>query len=95
MNYETLAKSDVLVVSPDPRKSPDEFWLRKMGVLVDTPIYVRLLKFCVGIAVCCVCYKRRRQIKSRFIMGIVSMRASKNKKKMRKKDSDIHLKDRC
>jgi hypothetical protein len=95
MNYETLAESDVLVVSPDPRKSPDEFWLRKMGVLVDTPIYVRLLKFCVGIAVCCVCYKRRRQIKSRFIMGIVSMRASKNKKIMRKKDSDIHLRDSC
>ncbi len=96
MNYDTLEESDVLVVSQDPRKSPDEFWLRKMGVLVDTPMYVSLLKLCVGIAIICyVCYKRRRQIKSRFIMGIVSMRASKNKKKMKKKGSNIHLKDGC
>lgn len=97
MKYDTLAESDVLVVSQDPRKSPDEFWLRKMGVLVDTPMYVSLLRLCVGIAFCYVCYKRRRQIKSRFIRSRVSiraLRASKNKK-MKKKDSNLRLKDGC
>ena len=95
IKYDTLKESDVLVVSQDPRKSPDEFWLRKMGVLVDTPMYVILLKLCASIAILYVCYKRRRQIKSRFIKGRVSLRACKNKKKMKKKGSNLHLKDGC
>ena len=92
LNYDTLAENNVLVVSQDPRKSPDEYWLRKMGVLVDTPIYVSILKLCVGIAIFYVCYKRRMQIKSRLIRIRVSLRSCKNKRKMKKKSSNLHLK---
>ena len=93
INYDTLAENKVLVVSQDPRKSPDEFWLRKMGVLVDTPMYVRLLQLCVGIAIFYACYKRRRQIKSRLIMCKVLLKSCKNKRTMKKKSSNLHLKN--
>lgn len=95
MNYKNLAENDVLVVAQDPRKSPDEFWLRKMGVLGNTPMYVTLLKLFGGIAILYVCYKRRRQTKSRLIMSLVSLRASKNKKMMKKRSSNLHLKNGC
>ena len=94
MNYNTLAENDVLVVPQDPRKSPDEFWLRKMGVLHDTPMYQSLLKCVVGFAILYICFKKRRQIKSRLIMSRVSMRAKcKNKSNIKKKDSNLRLKD--
>ena len=37
MNYNTeeLEKSDVPVISNDPRKSPSEYWLRKTGVFIE------------------------------------------------------------
>jgi hypothetical protein len=93
MKYDTLEESDVLVVSQDPRLSPDEFWLRKMGVLVDPPIYVTLLKLCLGLLVGYICYRRRNNIKSRFIMSRVTLRAATQKKKMKKKDSNLQLKN--
>ncbi len=94
MKYDTLDESDVLVVSQDPRLSPDEFWLRKMGVLVDPPMYVTLLKLCLGLLVGYICYRRRNNIKSRFIMSRVTLRAAtQKKKKMKKKDSNLQLKN--
>ncbi len=37
MNYDAneLHKSDVNVISNDPRKSPNEYWLKKTGVFVE------------------------------------------------------------
>jgi len=52
MNYnaEELQKSDVLVVSNDPRKSPSKFWLKKTGVLVEPTDYAPLAKGAMALA---------------------------------------------
>jgi hypothetical protein len=98
MNYDSLKENDVLVVPQDPRKSEDEYWLRKMGVLVpnNTPCYVSLLTMCMGAFICYVCFSSRRRIKERFIMGKVTFRQKCRKKnKMKKKDSNLRLKNGC
>lgn len=65
MNYnaEELKKSDVLVISNDPRRSPSEYWLRRSGVFVE-PRNIRLDILMAGVflVVCGLVLKRRRRI---------------------------------
>lgn len=65
MNYnvEELKKSDVLVISNDPRRSPSEYWLKKSGVFVEPRnVYHDILMAGVFLIVIGLVMKRRCRI---------------------------------
>ncbi len=66
MNYdiEELKKSDVLVISNDPRRSPSEYWLRKTGVFVEPRnVYLDVMMAGVFFIVFGLVVKRRSRVR--------------------------------
>jgi hypothetical protein len=93
MNYNTneLEKSDVHVISNDPRKSPNVYWLKKTGVVVEPR---NLLRDVCGMAVGCIVLFLFAKKRRGYLISVGKLLSPRRKipQILRKKQVHDHMK---